>query len=77
MCLRDVAMRHLASPRSDCRRMVAPLQKVKVVHKHKGKFKRHQSDTNVSVPVRGRFCCMCGDTSTRCLQGRDWHLLQC
>jgi hypothetical protein len=31
--------------------MVQPLKKVKVLHKHKGKFKRHQSDTNVSVPV--------------------------
>ena len=44
--------------------MVAPLQKVKVVHKHKGKFRRHQSDTNVSVPVRS----MRGGMSTRCLQ---------
>ena len=32
-------------------RMVQPLKKVKVVHKHKGKFIRHQSDTNVSVKV--------------------------
>jgi hypothetical protein len=32
--------------------MVPPLQKVKVIHKHKGKFRRHQSDTNVRVPVR-------------------------
>ncbi len=32
--------------------MVQPLKKVKVVHKHKGKFRRHQSDTNISVPVR-------------------------
>ena len=34
--------------------MVQPLKKVKVLHKHKGKFKRHQSDTNVSVPVSHR-----------------------
>lgn len=31
--------------------MVQPLKKVKVIHKHKGKFIRHQSDTNVSVKV--------------------------
>lgn len=31
--------------------MVQPLKKVKVVHKHKGKFRRHQSDTNVCVKV--------------------------
>lgn len=36
--------------------MVQPLKKVKVVHKHKGKFIRHQSDTNVSVKVSTGFC---------------------
>jgi len=32
--------------------MVKPLRKVVKVKKHKATFRRHQSDTNVSVPVR-------------------------
>ena len=34
--------------------MVKPLRKVVKIKKHKATFRRHQSDTNVSVPVR---CC--------------------
>jgi len=34
--------------------MVQPLKKVKVEKKHKGKFIRHQSDTNVRVPESWR-----------------------
>ncbi len=32
--------------------MVKPLKKVVKLKKHKATFRRHQSDTNVSVPVR-------------------------
>lgn len=35
--------------------MVAPLVKVKSVHKHTARFKRHQSDRKISVKVRGAW----------------------